>query len=107
MRRSLFNVVHSKSGLKFDIVFLKSTEFERQKFERRVRFERDGKGLWVIRPEDLLLSKLAWSLTSESAMQARDIRTLLRDVTELDWDYINKWIDRIGARDWFERIQKS
>ncbi|MBZ0137400.1 MAG: nucleotidyltransferase family protein [Planctomycetes bacterium] len=98
----MFNVVQSLSGFKFDLIALKSSEIEQEKFARRVRYSKDGRTIWVIRPEDLLLSKLEWGKRNNSALQATDVRTLLRDVPDLDWQYLNPRIDRLGLRKWFE-----
>lgn len=69
--------------------------------------ERAGTGFWIISPEDLLLSKLAWGRRSDSALQMRDVRTLLRDHSEMDWSYVNHWVDKIGVRDWLERARSG
>lgn len=105
--KKMFNVVQSISGFKFDLIVLKASEIEQEKFSRRVRYEKDGVAIWIIRPEDLLLSKLEWGMRGDSAMQAKDVRTLLRDVLDLDWDYLNPRIDRLGLRDWFERARSA
>ena len=97
--RRMFNVVQSKSGFKFDLIMLTDSEFEQEKFSRRIKLERRGVGIWLIRAEDPLLSKLDWGKRGNSALQAADVRTLLRDVTDLDWEYLNPRIDRFGLRE--------
>jgi hypothetical protein len=103
--RGMFNAIHTLSGVKVDVILLKNDPLERLKFSRRVRHERAGLTLWIISPEDLLLSKLAWGKRGASARQAADVRTLLRDVAELDWAYVEEWADRIGVRDWLDRAR--
>ena len=103
----MFNVINSATGLKLDLIQLKTDEFEQLKFSRRQRVERDGVGFWIITPEDLLLSKLAWGKRGASALQANDVRVLIRDYPELDWSYANKWIDSLGLRDWFEEARQG
>lgn len=105
--RRMFNVVQSLSGFKFDLIALKPTEYEQEKFARRVRYTKGNRSIWIIRPEDLLLSKLEWGMRHDSAMQAADVRTLLRDVACLDWDYLNPRMDKLGVREWFERVRTT
>ena len=105
--KRMFNVVQSKSGFKFDLIVLKTSDIEQEKFSRRVRYEKDGLSIWIIRPEDLLLSKLEWGKRGDSAMQAADVRTLLRDVPDLDWEYLNPRIDSLGLREWFEHARST
>ncbi len=105
--QKMFNVVQSLSGFKFDLIALKSSEIEQEKFARRVRYTKGGRSIWVIRPEDLLLSKLEWGRRNDSALQAADVRTLLRDVPDLDWQYLDPRIDRLGLREWFENARSA
>lgn len=104
-RRSMFNAIHTSSGIKLDLIQKKADELENLKLKRRKRVARGDKGFWIISPEDLLLSKLAWGMPSDSAVQMRDIRTLLRDHPDLDWDYVNGWADSIGVRSWLDRAR--
>lgn len=106
-RRSMFNAIHPATGLKVDLVFLKNTELEQLKFSRRQRVSQGDKSLWLIRPEDLLLSKLAWGQRGDSAMQAEDVRKLIRDAKEMDWEYVNEWLDRTGLRKAYDDVRSA
>jgi Uncharacterised nucleotidyltransferase len=106
-RKGMFNVIHSASGVKIDFVTLKQNEFERQKFARRVRHTKGDQSIWIITPEDLLLSKLVWGFGSKSVKQATDVRTLIRCVQNLDWKYVNEWAKRLGVLDWLQRIRNA
>lgn len=105
--RRMFNVIHLATGIKLDFIQLKAVEFERLKLSRRRRMGSDVESFWIIAPEDLLLSKLAWGMPSDSAVQMRDIRTLLRDHPDMDWDYVNQWADSIGVRDWLDQARSQ
>jgi len=90
----MFNVIHLKSMHKIDFIVLKNDVFEKTKFERRQLKTFMDLELWVISPEDLILSKLQWIQTFESDLQKRDIINLL-SVKYLDLDYVNIWIRRL------------
>jgi hypothetical protein len=42
------------------------SDYEIEKFERRRQVEVDGRSIWMIAPEDLVLSKLVWAEDSRS-----------------------------------------
>jgi len=44
----------------------------------------DDQDLYVVSPEDLILSKLEWAKDSRSEVQLNDVRNLLKDVKPLN-----------------------
>jgi len=50
----------------------------------------------ITSPEDLLLSKLYWAKESSSETQLRDVRNLLKTVPDMDMDYVEEWIKKLG-----------
>jgi hypothetical protein len=105
--RRMFNVIQLATGIKLNFIQTKALELERLKLSRRRRMGAGAASFWIISPEDLLLSKLAWGMPSDSAVQMRDIRTLLRDHPDMDWDYVNHWADSIGVRDWLDQARSQ
>ena len=106
-RRGMFNAIHYGSGIKIDMIQLKLTELEKLKLERRKLVKGKDAEFWIISPEDLLLSKLAWGMPSDSAVQMKDVRALIRDFQELDWNYVNEWAGRTGVSDWLEKARSG
>ena len=53
-----------------------------------------GKSIFLVTAEDLLLSKLLWIQTYQSALQMEDIKNLSKLET-LDWNYIHEWIKKL------------
>jgi hypothetical protein len=47
--------------------------------------------IFIVSPEDLILSKLIWIQDSKSALQMEDIKALA-EITGLDWLYIKEWV---------------
>jgi hypothetical protein len=93
-RKSMFNIIDHKSNYKADFIILRDEEFERNKFERRSLVDFLELKIFVISPEDLLLSKLAWIQEIQSALQSEDI-IQLSGINDLDWQYISSWIDKL------------
>jgi hypothetical protein len=93
-KHSLFNIIDHASGFKADFVLLKDNPFRQAEFERKVQMDYFGKTIYVVSPEDLLLSKLIWIQDLQSAVQMQDIRNLT-EINNLDWVYISKWINTL------------
>lgn len=93
--RRAFTIFHRASVHKIDIVVRQDTDYELEKFERRRQFDLEGVAVWVIAPEDLILSKLAWAKQSRSELQLRDVRAMITVQQHLDWTYIDRWAARL------------
>ena len=52
--------------------------------------------MFIVSPEDLILSKLDWAKESRSQMQLDDVRNLLKSVKGLDIAYLSRWSERLG-----------
>ena len=93
---SLFNLLHHASLVKIDCIVRKSHPYRRMEFSRRRRVDFGGFPVWIVSPEDLLLSKLDWLKDSRSEMQFKDVRNLIDSVPQLDWAYLCHWAERLG-----------
>ena len=89
--RSMFNVIHYEALTKIDFVVLKDVPYRIEEFERRRIVEVDGHPLWIVSPEDLVLSKLVWAKDSRSELHLRDVRSIITCQPALDWTYIERW----------------
>ena len=92
--KGMFNIIDHKSNYKADFIILTGSEFEQTKFKRRRLIQFLELKIFVISPEDLLLSKLVWIQELQSALQSEDIAHLSK-YTELDWSYIWSWIKKL------------
>lgn len=93
-RKSMFNVIHNASIIKADFVVRKDEPFRREEFKRRCRVEMDGTAMWVVTPEDLILTKLDWS--ADSDLHRSDVLNMIRAVHHLDWTYLRHWAENLG-----------
>jgi hypothetical protein len=92
--QSLFNVIDHASGFKADFVILKNQEYRQAEFIRRRKMDMEGLEVYVVSPEDLLISKLIWIQDYQSGIQMDDI-VLLWELETLDKEYIRKWIQTL------------
>lgn len=101
----MFNVIHEKSGFKVDFIIRKDQPYREIEFQRRRLIDLDGTNVWVVSSEDLIISKLYWAKDSFSQLQIGDIRKLMTSVKNLDMDYINKWIQKLGLSAIFAKVE--
>ena len=90
----MFNIIDHVSGYKADFVTLKNNAFRQEEFSRRVQMDFYDKTIYVVSPEDLLISKLIWIQDYQSPVQMEDIKNLI-EFEGLDMEYISKWINRL------------
>lgn len=94
-RRSMFNIIDYNSGYKADFVVLKNEAFRMAEFKRRTQADFFGTPVYIVSPEDLLLSKLIWIQDMQNVIQSEDIRNLAA-IPTLNKTYINFWINNLN-----------
>jgi hypothetical protein len=94
-QRRIFSVVHRAALQKVDIIVRHDADYEIEKFERRRLVDVDEQPMWIISPEDLVLSKLVWAKDSRSELQFRDVRSIIALQPGLDWPYMDRWALRL------------
>lgn len=106
--RGMFNVVDSAAGWKADFVLMKDRPHSREEFERRRPALIGGQSVYVVSPEDSILSKLEWARISGSERQLRDVRGILRVQGEsLDLGYLRRWAVDLEVADLLEKVLSS
>ncbi|MFM2337515.1 MAG: hypothetical protein RL115_708, partial [Bacteroidota bacterium] len=86
--KGMFNIIDHKSNYKADFFVLKSEPFRQLEFSRRKEVDFLDMRIFIVSPEDLLLSKLIWIQELQSSQQSEDIK-LLSAYVDLDWSYIH------------------
>ena len=104
--QSMFNMIHNTLVVKVDCVVRKETEYHREEFARRRAVSIADQAVFIVSPEDLILSKLDWAKESRSQMQLDDVRNLLRSVQGLDTGYLNRWVDRLGLTALYKEVRQ-
>ncbi len=101
---AMFNMIHNALVVKVDCVVRKETEYRREEFARRRAVSIAGQRVFIVSPEDLILSKLDWAKESRSQMQLTDVRNLLNSVQGLDTAYLTRWADRLGLSSLYREV---
>jgi len=104
--KGVFNIIHMAHVIKVDFVVRKDSEYRREEFARRQRVSVEGHDLFMVAPEDLIISKLDWSRETRSEVQLGDVRNLLACVEALDRDYLNHWVTRLGLESLYRAVSE-
>jgi len=107
-KRGQFNIIHTASGLKIDIILPKTTPFSQKEFSRRKKSkvfpDQDG---YFASPEDIVIKKMEYYKEGGSEKHLRDITGILKvSGGTVDRDYIAGWSRRLGLIEIWEAIQK-
>lgn len=97
--RQMVNAIHLETLVKVDLIVRKEEPYRREEFRRRQRRALGGAMVWVVAPEDLVLSKLAGARAGGSAIQLDDARALLQSGVPLDREYLHAWAARLSVAD--------
>jgi hypothetical protein len=93
--RSMFNIIDHASGFKANFVLLKDEPYRQTEFKRRIKADFFEIPIFIVTPEDLLISKLIWIQEMKSTIQMEDIKNLAL-IETLDWEYINYWLKKLN-----------
>ncbi len=92
--QGMFNIIDYASGFKADFMVLKNEPFRQTEFNRKKLISFFNVPVYIVSPEDLLLSKLIWIQQIQSNLQLDDIKNL-SEIDTLDWEYINDWVKEL------------
>lgn len=103
--RSTFNVIDPSSGYKVDLIVRRDRPFSAAEFARRSRVRLPAGDVYMVSPEDALLSKLEWAQEGASERQYHDaLGIALSQLGRLDLGYLRRWANELGIRDPLERV---
>lgn len=103
---AMFNIILNATCFKIDFIPLKQDSYEIKKFNNRVKMDFQGREIYVISPEDLIISKLLWSKSvGDSERQIKDCESIYRlNSEELDSDYLKRWSRTLGVEKEFNKL---
>jgi hypothetical protein len=93
-RKTMFNIIDHKSSYKADFVILKDEPYRLEEFSRRKQIDFLDMKIYIVSPEDLLLSKLIWIQDIQSGLQMEDIKALTA-LPEIYWEYVRQWVNTL------------
>lgn len=99
----MFNIIHNEYVIKVDFIVKKALEFRQIEFHRRRQIVIDKVSMWIVSPEDLILSKLWWAKDSQSEMQILDIKNLMDSAKEIDENYVDEWVIKMNLTEIYRK----
>lgn len=102
---TMFNIIHNQSIFKIDFIIRKDSSYRDTEFRRRNRIKLDDMQIWIVAPEDLIISKVFWAKDSLSDLQLRDVKNLLASIKNLDEKYISTWVQKLGLNAIYEKVK--
>ncbi|RKY11619.1 MAG: hypothetical protein DRP65_03765 [Planctomycetota bacterium] len=104
-KRTMFNVIDIEAGWKADLIIRKERPYSVEEFDRKRKFPIEGSDLWVVSPEDAILSKLEWSKGCQSQQQFQDALGVVAIQTgRLDLEYLHRWAKELGITDELKKL---
>jgi len=105
---AMFNVIDISNSFKIDFIICKNRPFSKEEFRRRQKSNIMGLDVWVVSPEDVILSKLEWAKEGESSRQFQDALGVASvQYDRLDRDYLYKWAKELQVESALEQLLKQ
>ena len=93
---------HAGTSFKIELFQLSADEHDQVRFARRLEQLLFNRKVWILSPEDVIVSKLRWARSKDEG-DVRDV--LLVQSGKLDMPYIESWCQRHGTIDALRRMQ--
>lgn len=94
---TLFNITDFETGIRYDFITYKDSDYNWSAFERKVQVDFEGQMCYLSSIEDLIIAKLKWYGLSKSQKQLEDLKFLL--LTEnLDRHYLKVWVAKLNLK---------
>ena len=103
-----FNFIHFDTGFKIDFWILQKDEFSQVQFSRRIPGKIFGQDVFMISPEDLILTKLSWFKESDIQkhfLDAVGVYRMQRDI--LNIDYLHKHVQELNLTEALQELEKK
>ncbi len=93
--RGMFNITDWQTGIRFDIMAYKDSDYNWAAFQRRTKETFLEREVYLCAVEDLIIGKLNWYNISQSEKQLSDLMYLVK-TPDINWTYLNNWIDKLN-----------
>jgi hypothetical protein len=100
-----FNVFDASSGYRADLIIRKDRPYSVEEFERRRSVDLLGLSVYLVAPEDAILSKLEWAKMGQSERQFADaLGVAIVQGEKLDWEYMRDWSRKLELDELYQRL---
>jgi hypothetical protein len=95
---------HKKKRFKIELFLLSHDPHDQERFKRRREQSLFGQSVWLLSPEDVVVSKLRWARGKDEE-DVKNVITVQRG--KLDWPYIEKWCREHGTLAKLDEIRRT
>jgi len=107
-RNSMFNVIDIQTGWKADFIICRKRPFSSEEFQRRQNINIMGLNIWIVSPEDAILSKLEWAKNTKSDLHFRDaLGVAMVQYDRLDRLYLHNWAKELHVESSVKQLLKQ
>ncbi|MDL1893974.1 hypothetical protein FBQ87_13985 [Sphingobacteriales bacterium CHB3] len=101
----MFNVIHSDTGHKIDLIIRKPRVYDRMSLSRRSRATYHEKPVWFSSPEDTILAKLEWTKENPSERQMEDALNIIKHQRDsLNFAYLHQWAKELDVDELLRKL---
>lgn len=105
--KSIFQVFHLPTMLKFDCWLLTNDPFDQSRFSRRKRIKLLGQFMFIASSEDTILQKLRWYKKARIEKHLIDAAFVYQvQENNLDKKYLELWVKRLVVGRYYREMQK-
>jgi hypothetical protein len=95
-------------SFRIELFHLSDDPHDQERFRRRRAYILFGRSVSMPTPEDVVITKLRWTLLGRRAKDQDDVRNILAvQGPSVDWGYIYHWCDQHGTRALLDEIRQS
>lgn len=103
-----FIIQWTGTPFKIELFLLSDDPHDQERFRRRQKGTLLGRTVWLPTPEDVIITKLRWSLAGKRTKDVDDVRNVIAvQDKRIDWEYVYRWCDAHGTRELLEQIRRS
>jgi hypothetical protein len=96
---------HRATAFTVELFELSDDAHDQTRFARRLPTQFAGRPAYAASPEDVVVTKLRWSMHGRRAKDVDDVKNVLAvQAGKLDLAYLRNWCDQHGTRALFEQV---
>lgn len=104
IKKGMFNVIYRPSGDKLDFWIVKTGDFDRKSFARRVSRQILGQEMVLATAEDTIIQKLRWYNQGKREKDLIDAAFAWKLQKKLDKGYITNWAKKLGVESYLKEL---
>jgi len=105
--KTMFNLIHQETQVKIDFWISGGHEYDKVRMRRRQRIDLSGVPVYIISPEDAVLTKLSWHKKTQVEKHLTDAAGIMKvQGNSLDRGYIDSWADKLSVTSIWKKLKK-